>query len=105
MGSVRQRPERLAEKLRRVRLALGLSQDELLKRLEAEDQIDSARISGFETGLREPSLMILLRYARLAGVNMEVLADDELDLPEKLPGPTSHEEIKRTFTSRPKRKR
>ncbi|HST54149.1 MAG TPA: helix-turn-helix transcriptional regulator [Pyrinomonadaceae bacterium] len=105
MGSVRRRPERLAEKLRRVRLALGLSQDELLKRLEAEDQIDSARISGFETGLREPSLMILLRYARLACVNMEVLADDELDLPEKLPGPTSHEEIKRTFTSRPKRKR
>jgi hypothetical protein len=35
---------------------------------------------------------------------MEVLADDELDLPEKLPGKTDHAEIKRKFASR-RRKR
>jgi hypothetical protein len=28
---------------------------------------------------------VLLRYARAAGVSMDVLVDDELDLPERLP--------------------
>jgi hypothetical protein len=28
---------------------------------------------------------------------MEVLADDELDLPERLPGQTNHEQIRRLF--------
>lgn len=36
-------------------------------------------------GEREPSLIVLLRYARLAGVSMDVLADDGLDLPARLP--------------------
>ena len=104
MGSVRQRPERLAEKLRQIRLALGLSQSEMVRRLGVEDQLDGARISGFETGLREPTLLILLQYARLANVYMEALVDDELDLPEKLPGPTDHEAIRRTFTPAARRK-
>jgi transcriptional regulator with XRE-family HTH domain len=85
MGNVRRRPERLGEKLRQIRDALGLSQSEMLKRLDAEDFITYHQISGYESGKREPSLMILLQYARVAGVSMEVLADDELDLPEKLP--------------------
>jgi transcriptional regulator with XRE-family HTH domain len=96
MGSIRQRPERLAEKLRQIRIALGLSQGEMLKRLGVEDQIDSARISGFEVGLREPTLIILLQYARLANIYMEALVDDELDLPDKLPSPTRSEGIRRT---------
>jgi transcriptional regulator with XRE-family HTH domain len=104
MGSVRQRPERLAEKLRQVRLALGLSQDEMLKRLGVEDQIDSARISGFETGLREPTLMILLQYARVANVYMEALVDDDLDLPAKLPSQTKSEGIKRTTAPRTRKR-
>jgi hypothetical protein len=33
----------------------------------------------------EPTLMVLLRYARVAGVIVDVLIDDELDLPENLP--------------------
>lgn len=28
---------------------------------------------------------MLLKYARLAGVSMDVLVDDEFDLPEQLP--------------------
>lgn len=91
MGSVRRRPERLAEKLRQVRLALGLTQSEMVRRLGVEDQIDAARISGFETGLREPSLMILLNYARLANVYLDALVDDSLDLPAKLPAATKTE--------------
>jgi transcriptional regulator with XRE-family HTH domain len=103
MGNARPKPERLAEKLRQVRLSLGLSQTELLKRLDAEDLLAYSQISEFETGRREPSLLILLRYARLAAVPTEVLIDDDLDLPAKLPGPTDHAEIRRNFSPRRKR--
>jgi transcriptional regulator with XRE-family HTH domain len=75
----------------------------MLKRLGVEDMIVYNRISDYERGEREPPLPILLRYARLAGVPTEVLIDDELDLPEKLPGPTDHEEIRRKFAPRRKR--
>lgn len=100
MGNSRPRPERLGEKLRQIRLSLGLSQSELLRRLDAENLIAYSQISGYETGQREPSLQILLRYARVAGVPTEVLIDDELELPDKLPGPTDHEEIRRKFSPR-----
>jgi transcriptional regulator with XRE-family HTH domain len=79
----RQRPRRLAAKLRQIRDALGLSQSEIVRRLGAEDMIAFSQISEFETGKREPSLILLLRYARLAGVSTDVLIDDELDLPAK----------------------
>jgi transcriptional regulator with XRE-family HTH domain len=84
MGNVRRRPERLGEKLRQIRLALGLSQTEMLKRIEAEDFITYHQISGYESGRREPPLQILLQYARTAGVSTDVLIDDEMDLPLKL---------------------
>ncbi|HKS26327.1 MAG TPA: hypothetical protein VJS44_00845 [Pyrinomonadaceae bacterium] len=45
-------------------------------------------------------MIVLLQYARVAGVPTEVLIDDELDLPGKLPGPTNHEDIKRKFAPR-----
>jgi transcriptional regulator with XRE-family HTH domain len=81
----RQRPRRLAVKLRRIREALGFSQSEIVRRLGAEDMIAFSQVSEFESGKREPSLILLLRYARLAGVIMDVLVDDEMDLPAKLP--------------------
>ena len=93
----RAKPERLAEKLVRIRNAFGLSQSEMWRRLEVEDLIVVKQISAYELGKREPSLTILLQYARLAGVHTEVLIDDALDLPEQLPGTTDHEEIKRKF--------
>jgi transcriptional regulator with XRE-family HTH domain len=79
----RLRPKRLAEKLREVRLALGLSQTDMLNRLGFD--IHYSRISEYELGKNEPPLPILLRYARLAGVSLDVLVDDGLDLPPKLP--------------------
>jgi transcriptional regulator with XRE-family HTH domain len=100
MGAARQRAERLAEKLLQVRLTLGVSQTVMLRRLDAEDMILYNRISEYELGKREPPLPILLRYARVAGVPTEVLIDDELDLPEKLPGTTDHEEIRRRYAPR-----
>jgi transcriptional regulator with XRE-family HTH domain len=86
----RQRPERLAEKLLAIRAALGLSQTQMVKRLDGEGIIVPGQISEFETGKREPSLPILLRYARVAGVCMDTLVDDKLDLPAKLPAKAKH---------------
>ena len=78
----RLRPKRLAEKLRQVRIAMGLSQTDLLTRLGFD--IHYSRISEYELGKTEPPLPILLKYARIASVSMEVLVDDELDLPSNV---------------------
>ncbi len=85
-----EKPERLAEKLRTIREALGLSQTEMLRRLGAEERMAYHRISEFESGKGEPSLIILLQYARVAGVSTDVLIDDGLDLPAKLPAKPRH---------------
>jgi transcriptional regulator with XRE-family HTH domain len=45
-------------------LALGLSQSELVKRLGVEEIISYKKVSDYERGQREPTLLILLRYAR-----------------------------------------
>ena len=82
----RLRQKRLPEKLRAIRDALGLSQSEMLRRLGAEELIEYNRISEFESGKREPPLLILLLYARAVNVSTDVLIDDDLDLPAKLPG-------------------
>ena len=84
MGGARLRPKRLGGKLRRIRDVLGLSQTEMLKRLGFEDEIWYTQISAYELGRREPPLVVLLEYARLAGVSTDVLIDDELDLPARL---------------------
>jgi transcriptional regulator with XRE-family HTH domain len=86
MGNPRPTPKRLAEKLRAIRLGLGLSQTQMLKRLEHEKRMHYGRISEYEGGKREPTLMTILQYARVAGIHMEDLVDGELDLPAKLPG-------------------
>jgi transcriptional regulator with XRE-family HTH domain len=86
----RERPERLPEKLRAIRQTLELSQTEMLRRLGAEDRMAYHRISEFESGKGEPSLIILLQYARVAGVCVDVLIDDEVDLPDKLPARPKH---------------
>lgn len=99
----RLKPERLAEKLGQIRLALGLSQAEVWRCLGVEDLIAFKQISAYELGKREPPLLILLRYARLANVSLDALADDELNLPEKLPSPTKSEGIKRKSPARRKK--
>ena len=106
MGTrARPKPKRLAEKLRQIREVLGLSQSEMLKRLDVGDDVSLKRMSDYELGVREPSLITLLHYARVAGVHMEALVDDELDLPDKLPGTAEHTAIKRQYTPRRKIKR
>jgi transcriptional regulator with XRE-family HTH domain len=104
MGHARPKPERLAEKLLQIRNTLGLSQTQMYWRLGVEQLTDYTKISTYESGKREPLLMILLQYARVANVSVESLIDDELDLPERLPSPTKHEGIKRKSASRSKRR-
>jgi transcriptional regulator with XRE-family HTH domain len=94
------KPERLAEKLLQIRTSLGFSQPELLRRLGFDDAIDYRRISEFELGMAEPPLPILLEYARAAGVHMEDIVDDGLDLPSKLPGNVRYQGLKRSSKSR-----
>jgi transcriptional regulator with XRE-family HTH domain len=81
--SQRPRPIHLAKKLLQIRLSLGLTQQELLERLDYQwSPLFIGHISQFEHSKREPPLPLLLRYARISGVSLEVLVDDELDLPE-----------------------
>ena len=77
----RPRPELLASKLRTIRDKLGLSQSQMARRLDAG--ILPARISEYELGHREPSLLTLLAYARVAHVSMERIVDDVQQLPDK----------------------
>lgn len=81
----REKPARLAEKLLQIRTALGLSQNGMLRRLGVADKGYRNYISDFENGVREPSLPVLLKYARAVGVPMDVLVDDDIDLPKQLP--------------------
>ena len=67
-----------------VRKALGLSQNELLRRLGIAEESYRNYISDFETGKREPPLLVLLAYARSVGLSTDILIDDELELPRKL---------------------
>lgn len=84
----RPRPTRLASKLLRIRVGLGLSQSEMLGRLRYDgSKLAVGHISDFERDKREPPLPALLRYAEAAGVPLETLVDDRLELPE-MPTPT-----------------
>jgi DNA-binding XRE family transcriptional regulator len=71
---------KLSHKLLAIRKRLGMSQTEMARALELK--VHYSAVSNFELGTREPDLLVLLHYARLAGVRMEFLADDQLSLPE-----------------------
>jgi transcriptional regulator with XRE-family HTH domain len=79
-------PKKLADKLLAIRLSLNLSQTEMLKRTHPDrDTSLRGSITGeLERGVREPSLLEALAYARVARVSLEQLADDEFDLPDSI---------------------
>lgn len=74
-------PQNLASKLLQIRESLNLSQNEMLKKLGFEERLYRSNISQYERGEREPPLLVLLSYARAAGIKVEVLIDDEVELP------------------------
>ena len=97
------KPLRLSEKLLQIRQGLDLSQTQLLQRLGFGDLIDYRRVSEFELGEAEPPLPVLLQYARVAGVHLEDIVDDEFELPERLPGNVRYQGIKRKTGSQKRR--
>ena len=82
----RHKQQYLAKKLLIIRETLGLTQFQLVRLMGVDDSLPYHRISEYETGRREPSLWVLLAYARVAGVHLEDIVDDNLELPEKIPG-------------------
>lgn len=58
----------------------------MVTRLDPEEIMHYGRISEYERGKREPSLWVLLAYARVAGIHLEDLVDDDIALPARLPG-------------------
>lgn len=76
-------PANLGEKLKAIRLHLGLTQEEMAKAVGKEGISRRARISEWEAGIREPDLDCLLGYARLANVTTDELLDDNAELPLK----------------------
>ena len=92
MGSARRpRPERLPEKLLIIRNSLdgGLSQNEIIRKLGLESDLEQERISKYERGVLDPPWFVLCAYADAANVWLEVLVKDELDLPKTLPSKSS----------------
>ena len=79
--SYRERPKQLGRKLALIRTRLGLTQPELIKALGVKGEpLYPSSISLYEQGKREPPLLVLLKYARLADVTMEQLVDDKMKL-------------------------
>jgi len=42
-------------------------------------------VSLYEIGERTPSLLVVLTYAKAAGISTDLLIDDSAELPDKLP--------------------
>jgi transcriptional regulator with XRE-family HTH domain len=101
----RPKPARLPEKLLHIRLALQMSQGDMLRRLRLHEKLSRTTISAYELGTSEPPLPVLLDYARIVNVWVEVLIDDELDLPDKLPCSSKHAGIKRASGPRSGKRR
>jgi transcriptional regulator with XRE-family HTH domain len=77
-------PKQLANKLTFIRKYLGLSQNELLQKLGFQDRLFRSNISQYERGHRDPPLLVLLQYARLVDLSIDVLVDDKLNISEYL---------------------
>ena len=75
---MRERPQRIAPKLRAIRVHLRISQTGMTQLLNFK--VEAARISDFELGKRQPNLLTLLVYARAAKVPLEEIVDDEMEL-------------------------
>lgn len=87
MGSAkRMRPKYLGKKLLAIRQHFDCSLTQMAERLSNEEfDVSRPSISQYESNTREPSLPILLRYARLADITIDILADDKIKLEDHFP--------------------
>ena len=89
----KERPKRLAEKLRQIRDRLGLSQSDMIRAMGLEERLTKSEVSAFERGTHVPSLLLLLSYSEAANVYLEALVKDDVDLPTELPAKKKHHGI------------
>jgi hypothetical protein len=68
----------------------------MVRLLDPDGIMHYGRVSEYELGKREPALWILLAYARVAGIHLEYLVDDNLALPADLPGHVVYSHTKPT---------
>jgi transcriptional regulator with XRE-family HTH domain len=81
MGYARPQPRRLPGKLRKIRMKLNLTQQQMSDMVRhRRSPVYPGHVSEFESGRREPSLLVLLKYARAAGVAVDTLVDDNLEI-------------------------
>lgn len=80
----RRTQKKMAGKLKLIRIALGLSQGELIKKLRLSE-LGNSNISMYEAGKREPPLYVLLKYAEAANICLDVIVNDKHKLPDELP--------------------
>ena len=74
-------PKKLGRKMKQIRERLGMSQRDIVKALNyTATPLRASQISQYESGQREPTMMLVLAYARLANVPMECLVDDKMKL-------------------------
>lgn len=105
MGSQpRRTPERLPEKLREIRMRLGLSQNEMIRRMGLEGELTREEVSSFELGRRQPNLMTLWAYANAVNLYVDALILDTVDLPEALPSLLKSEGVPRSSRKKPAKK-
>jgi transcriptional regulator with XRE-family HTH domain len=78
--SRRRKPAEFCHKLLAIRKRLNMSQTEMARALELT--VHYSAVSNYELGTREPDLLTVLQYARLANITVEMLIDDKLNLPE-----------------------
>jgi transcriptional regulator with XRE-family HTH domain len=81
-------PAQMPKKLEKIRLQLGCNLEEMISQLNktlhilgySNIKIFRSHILEFEKGRREPQLPVLLAYARMGNVSVDVLIDNELEL-------------------------
>lgn len=75
------KPAKLGEKLLMIRQRLAYNMPQMAEAL-SDDLIivHKQDIFRFEKGEREPSLIITLRYSKIAEITLEALIDDKINL-------------------------
>ena len=86
-------PVQMPRKLETIRTQLGFNLEEMIAAINKkmlvggcpDVKIFRSHILEFEKGSREPQLPVLLAYAQIANIYVDVLINDDLEIPEKLP--------------------
>ena len=73
--------KKLGKKMKQIRVRLGMSQRQMVEALSyTATPLRASQVSQYEQGQREPTMMLVLAYARLAKVSVESLIDDKMKL-------------------------